>query len=85
MIHVKEEGDYGFKVPTDVDSRQQPTKAFEYGVSIADTTRTRHASRSDDGRCLCRPPMANLIPTDTATEEGMHAWREVEALSRETI
>jgi ABC-type Zn uptake system ZnuABC Zn-binding protein ZnuA len=81
VIHVKEEGDYGFAVPTDVDFHilTAAPKAFEWaGVfDIADSTHTwsMQAVAGDDGMLAYADPSMRLvlIPTDTATEEGMHS------------
>ena len=89
VIHIEEEGDYGFAVPADVDFHilTAAPKAFEWaGVfDIADSTHTwsMQAVAGDDGMLAYADPSMRivLIPTDTATEEGMHSLEGgVEAL-----
>ena len=89
MIHIEEEGDYGFAVPTGVDFHiiTDAPKAFEWaGVfEIADNTHSwsMQAVAGEDGTLAYADPSMRLvlIPTDTVTEEGLHGLEGgVEAL-----
>ena len=79
VVHIEEEGDYGFAVPLDVEFYilAEETGPFEWaGVfEIADSSHTWTMQKVDGA--YADPSMRLvLIPTDAATEEAMEAAEE---------
>ena len=79
VVHIEEEGDYGFAVPLDVEFYilTEETGPFEWaGVfEIADSSHTWTMQKVDGA--YADPSMRLvLIPTDAATEEAMEAAEE---------
>ena len=89
VIHIEEEGDYGFAVPTGVDFHiiTDAPQGIRVGrcFEIADNTHSwsMQAVAGDHGTLAYADPSMRLvlIPTDTVTEEGLHGLEGgVEAL-----
>ena len=79
VVHIEEEGDYGFAVPKDVEFHilAEAPKAFEWaGVfPVSDSSHTWSMQKVDGD--YADPSMRLvLIPTDSPTEEAMHSAEE---------
>ena len=80
VIHIKEEGDYGFAVPTNVEFHivTEAPKAFEwmgiFEVSDSSHTWSMQAVAGDDGALSYADPSMRVVlfPADTVTEEALH-------------
>ena len=81
VVHIEEEGDYGFAVPKDVEFHilADAPKAFEWAgaFSISDNSHTwsMQAVAGEDGTLAYADPSMRLVlvPTDSPTEEAIHS------------
>jgi len=81
VVHIEEEGDYGFAVPKDVEFHilAEAPKAFEwagtFSISGNSHTWSMQAVPGEDGTLAYADPSMRLVlvPTDSPTEEAIHS------------